>query len=64
VDDTGYEIGVADAAEVRFADLAAGLAVRADILRRLGVPWEQVAGEAERFYDSAFLDHPTIGGWL
>ncbi|MEA3144149.1 MAG: hypothetical protein QOG31_1473 [Thermoplasmata archaeon] len=64
VDDTGYEIGVADAAEVRFADLAAGLAVRADILRRLGVPWAQVAGEAERFYDSAFLDHPTIGGWL
>jgi Fe-S-cluster containining protein len=64
VDDTGYEIGVADAAEVRFADMAAGLAVRANILHRLGVPWESVAGEAERFYDSAFLDHPTIGGWL
>lgn len=64
VDDTGYEIGVVDAAEIRFADMAAGLAIRADILHRLGVPWEQVPAEAERFYDSAFLDHPTIGGWL
>jgi len=64
VDDTDYAIGVTDATEVRFADMAAALAVRADILHRLGVPWEAVPAEAERFYDSAFLDHPTIGGWL
>ena len=64
VDDTDYAITVADAAEIRFADLAAGLAIRADILHRLGIAWEQVPAEAERFYDSAFLDHPTIGGWL
>lgn len=64
VDDTDYAIGVADAAEVRFADIASGLAVRAEILHRLGYPWDAVPGETRRFYDSAFLDHPTIGGWL
>lgn len=64
VDDTEYAITVADAAEVRFADMAASLAVRADVLHRMGVPWSDVPAEAERFYDSAFLDHPTIGGWL
>ncbi len=64
VDDTGYEIGVADAAEVRLADMAAALALRADILHRLGVAWADVPAEADRFYDSAFLDHPTLGGWL
>ncbi len=64
VDDTDYAFGVVDAAEIRFADMAASLALRADILHRMGIRWEQVAAEAERFYDSAFLDHPTIGGWL
>ncbi len=64
VDDTAYKIAVRDAAEIRFADMAAALALRADILHRLGIPWDQVPAEAERFYDSAFLDHPTIGGWL
>jgi hypothetical protein len=64
VDDTDYAITVRDAAEVLFADLAASLALRADILHRMGIPWTDVPAEAERFYDSAFLDHPTIGGWL
>jgi hypothetical protein len=64
VDDTDYAITVVDAAEVRFADMAASLAVRAEILHRMGIAWDQVPAEAERFYDSAFLDHPTIGGWL
>lgn len=64
VDDTEYAITVADAAEVRFADMAASLAVRAEILHRMGIAWPGVPAEAERFYDSAFLDHPTIGGWL
>lgn len=64
VDEAGYEIGVRDAAEVRFADIAADLALRAEILHRLGVAWPDVPAEAQRFYDSAFLDSPTIGGWL
>lgn len=64
VDDTDYAITIADAAEIRFADMAASLALRADLLHRMGIPWEAIPAEAERFYDSAFLDHPTIGGWL
>jgi Fe-S-cluster containining protein len=64
VADTDFAITVADAAEVRFADMAASLALRADILHRMGVPWADVPAEAERFYDAAFLDHPTIGSWL
>ncbi|MEA3136681.1 MAG: hypothetical protein QOC71_962, partial [Thermoplasmata archaeon] len=36
----------------------------AEILHRMGIPWDLVPAEAARFYDSAFLDHPTIGGWL
>jgi Fe-S-cluster containining protein len=64
VADTDFAITVVDAAEIRFADMAASLTLRAEILHRLGVPWEQVAAEAERFYDSSFLDHPTIGAWL
>ncbi|MEA3137654.1 MAG: hypothetical protein QOC71_1935 [Thermoplasmata archaeon] len=64
VDDTDYAIAVVDAAEVRFADMAASLALRAEILHRMGIPWDLVPAEAARFYDSAFLDHPTIGGWL
>jgi len=64
VDETGYEVSVADAAAIRLGDMAADLALRAEILHRLGTPWSEVAAEAERFYDSAFLDTPTIGGWL
>jgi Fe-S-cluster containining protein len=64
VDGTDYQASVADAARVRVADTAADLAVRAEILHRMGLPWDQVPGEVERFYDSAFLDVETIGGWL
>lgn len=64
VDDTGYEVSVADATAIRFGDIAADLALRAAILHRMGIEWEDVPAEAERFYDSAFLDSPTIGGWL
>lgn len=64
VDDTGYKVSIADATQIKFGDIAADLALRADILHRMGIPWEEVPAEAERFYDSAFLDMPTIGGWL
>lgn len=64
VDDTGYQVSVADAAAIKLGDIAADLALRAELLHRLGVPWEDVPAEADRFYDSAFLDTPTIGGWL
>ncbi|MHB8632605.1 MAG: YkgJ family cysteine cluster protein [Thermoplasmatota archaeon] len=64
VDQSGYEISVADATTIRFGDVAADLALRAEILHRLGVPWSAVGAEAERFYDPAFLDSPTIGAWL
>ncbi|MEK6976544.1 MAG: YkgJ family cysteine cluster protein [Candidatus Thermoplasmatota archaeon] len=64
VDDTGYEVSVADATGIKLGDIAADLALRADILHRMGIPWTDVPAEAERFYDSAFLDLPTIGGWL
>ncbi len=64
VDDTGYDVSVADAAGIKLGDMAADLAIRAEILHRLGVPWADVPAEADRFYDSAFLDTPTIGGWL
>lgn len=64
VDDTDYTLTIPDATDIRLADIAAGLAIRADILHRLGIPWDLVPAETERFYDSAFLDHPTIGGWL
>lgn len=64
VDDTGYTVSIADAAAIKLGDIAADLALRADILHRMGIPWEEVPAEADRFYDSAFLDLPTIGGWL
>lgn len=64
VDETGYEISVADAAAIKLGDMAADLALRAEILHRMGMPWTDVPAEADRFYDSAFLDMPTIGGWL
>lgn len=64
VDEAAYEISVADAAAIKVGDMAADLALRAEILHRLGMPWPEVAAEADRFYDSAFLDLPTIGGWL
>lgn len=64
VDDTGYEVSVADAAAIKLGDIAADLALRAEVLHRMGIPWPEVPAEADRFYDSAFLDLPTVGGWL
>lgn len=64
VDDAGYETTVAEAAWWRVAEVVADLAVRARVLAALGVAPEAVADETARFYDSAFLDAPTIGGFL
>ncbi|MFO1533008.1 MAG: YkgJ family cysteine cluster protein [Thermoplasmatota archaeon] len=64
VDETGYQVSVADAALIRLGDVAAELALRAWILHGLGIAWAAVPAEAERFYDPAFLDLPTIGNWL
>lgn len=64
VDDLDYEVPVEDAAGARLFEVAVELVVRAGLLKALGVPEEKLAEEAWRFEDSAFLDHPTIGGWL
>ncbi|MFO1533009.1 MAG: YkgJ family cysteine cluster protein [Thermoplasmatota archaeon] len=64
VDASRYRLTVAKAARHRVAQVAADLAVRVQVLQALGVAEEQLAAEAERFYDAAFLDAPTIGGWL
>jgi Fe-S-cluster containining protein len=64
VDDSDYRLGIERAARERVMEVAADLLVRVQILEALGVPGPDLAGEAERFYDSAFLDAPTIGGWL
>ncbi len=64
VDDVDYELDVADATRARLEEMAGDLAVRCAVLQGLGVPPQELADEAARFYDSAFLDTPTIGGWL
>jgi Fe-S-cluster containining protein len=64
VDDLDYEVPVEDAAGARVFELVAELVVRAALLKALGIPEEKLAAETWRFEDSAFLDHPTIGGWL
>jgi hypothetical protein len=64
VDDLDYAVGVEDAARARLLGLAVDLLVRADLLRQFGVPDGDLAAEAWRFADSAFLDAPTIGAWL
>jgi Fe-S-cluster containining protein len=64
VDELDYAAGVEDAARARVLGLAAELALRAGLLKALGVPEAELPAEAWRFEDSAFLDHPTIGGWL
>jgi Fe-S-cluster containining protein len=64
VDDLDYGVGVEEAAEARVLGLAAELVLRAGLLKALGIPEADLAAEAWRFEDSAFLDHPTIGGWL
>lgn len=64
VDASGYTLPVDAAADSRVRAMAADLRVRCAILARLGVAERELAAEAERFYDAAFLDAPTIGGWL
>lgn len=64
VDDLDYAVPVEEAARARVLGIAVELVLRAALLKSLGVPEDQVASEAGRFEDSAFLDHPTIGGWL
>lgn len=64
VDDLDYAVGVEEAAEARILGVAVELVLRAGLLKALGIPDAELAEEAWRFEDSAFLDHPTIGGWL
>jgi Fe-S-cluster containining protein len=64
VDASDYAISVEAAAAQRVQRMAADLLVRCAILRNLRVGEGELAAEAERFYDAAFLDAPTIGGWL
>jgi hypothetical protein len=64
VDDLDYAIGVEEAAEARILGVAVELVLRAGLLKALGNADGDLAAEAWRFEDSAFLDHPTIGGWL
>ena len=62
VDGADYELGLEEAARLRLAAMACDLAVRAHLLAALGLPTD--AEELGRSYDAAFLDAPTIGGWL
>lgn len=64
VDDHDYAMTVEQATWARLAEVGSDLAVRARVLHALGEPMETLADEADRFHDSAFLDAPTIGGWL
>jgi hypothetical protein len=48
---------VASAARARLLGVAAELLIRAALLRALGVPDGELAAEASRFEESAFLDH-------
>lgn len=64
VDDSGYETTVGQATWLRVAEVAADLVVRARVLAAMGTPPEAVPDEVVRFYDSTFLDAPTIGGFL
>lgn len=64
VEASRYRLIVERAARSRVAQVAADLAVRVQVLQALGVAESELAGEADRFYDAAFLDAPTIGVWL
>ncbi len=64
VDAHDYEVSIADAIEARLGEMCVDLMIRQSILERLGIPEARLADEALRFYDGAFLDAPTIGGWL
>ena len=64
VDDHDYGLTVEQATWLRLAEVAADLVVRARVLLAMGTSAERLADETARFYDSAFLDSPTIGGFL
>lgn len=64
VDEHEYKTSVEEATWFRLAEMAADLDVRARILDAMGVPREEIPAELVRFYDSTFLDAPTIGGFL
>lgn len=64
VDDSDYALAVEDAVKLRVAEVVVDLALRARILQAMDVPPQDIPAEVERFYDSTFLDAPTIGGWL
>lgn len=64
VDDLDHEVSVDAAARARTLAVAVELLLRAGLLKGLGVAAGDLAAEAWRFEDSAFLDHPTIGAWL
>ena len=64
VDDLAYETSVEEAVWWRLAEIVADVAVRARVLRGVGVSDAHLPGEVVRFYDSTFLDAPTIGGFL
>lgn len=64
VDEADYSVSVADATRQRLREITADLYARQIMLDHLGVAPQHLAEETLRFYDSAFLDHPTIGGFL
>ena len=64
VDDTDYQLPVAAAATLRVVELCLEAQWRAQVLWQLGVPEEAMEEEVKRFLDGAYLDAPTIGGWL
>lgn len=64
VDAHDYATSVEEATWWRLAEIVADLAVRARLLAAMGVPDERLADEVARFYDAAFLDSRSIGGFL
>ncbi|MHB8632989.1 MAG: YkgJ family cysteine cluster protein [Thermoplasmatota archaeon] len=64
VDASEYELGVPGAVQERLVGMACDLRVASALLEDLGTPRARLADELRRFYDTRFLDAPTIGGWL
>lgn len=64
VDDDEYETSVEEAVHARFVELVCDLTLRARVLEALDTPAATLVDEVARFYDSTFLDAPTIGGFL
>lgn len=64
VDEQAYETTIEQATWFRLAEVVADLNVRVRVLEGVGVAPEAMPAELVRFYDSTFLDSPTIGGFL